>query len=129
MGGGGGRGVARGSIVGVINYGFILHCLVIPPLGITSCMFTVAIELTAELNVAQNSSLQDLTCTILYCLFCSISDTVDELKKSSRHGKYLENISYSQVSLSRFIHNNEKNTELKVFLICQNWPARLVGSI
>ena len=35
-----------------------------------------------------------------FFLFYSVSDAVDELKNSSRHGKYLENISYSQVLLA-----------------------------
>lgn len=42
-----------------------------------------------------------------FCSFlsCSISDAVDELKKSSRHGKYLENISYSQVHLTLYLRD------------------------
>ncbi|KAM7445312.1 Centrosomal protein of 19 kDa [Porites harrisoni] len=42
----------------------------------------------------------------------SVSDAVDELKNSSRHGKYLENISYSQLEkLLTMIQNKMKGME------------------
>lgn len=42
----------------------------------------------------------------------SISDAIDELKKSTRHGKYLENISYSQLEkLLTMIQNKMKGLD------------------